>query len=97
MFIALTTLFFATLATAVPQAGGGSGYAAAGNKYSGGGCNPNNLIFGDPIYVSNNCTPLDRFGGGAAIGSYQTGFVSPGCTGTLNTIHGEGQDMLTVL
>jgi hypothetical protein len=93
MFTALTTLFLATLVTAQS----GSSYVATGNKYSGGGCNPNNLIFGDPIYVSNGCTPLDRFGGGAAIGSYQTAFVSPGCTGTLKFTYGEERDMLTVL
>jgi hypothetical protein len=51
----------------------GGGYVAVGNKYSAGGCNPNSLIFADPIFGDGNaCQALDRSGTGAPILSYQT-------------------------
>jgi hypothetical protein len=60
----------------------GGYYVAVGTKYSGPGCNPADTPLGDPIFGNGNvCQPLDRFGTGAPIVSYQTVSVSAGCSG----------------
>jgi hypothetical protein len=57
-------------------------YVAVGVKYSGPGCNPASTPLGDPIFgYGNVCQPLDRFGDGAPIVSYQTSSVTTGCSG----------------
>ncbi|OAL05596.1 hypothetical protein IQ06DRAFT_342867 [Phaeosphaeriaceae sp. SRC1lsM3a] len=75
----------ATLVAAAPaslEARQGGYYVAVGTKYSGPGCNPNSTPLGDPIFGNGNvCQPLDRFGDGAPIVSYQTVSVAAGCSG----------------
>lgn len=78
----LTALAAASPATLSARQGGY--LVSVGNKYSGKGCNPNQLIFADPIFGNGNiCQPLDRFGDGGAINSYETLSVSAGCSGRL--------------
>lgn len=58
----------------------GGGYYAAGSQYSGGGCT--NLLYGDPIYVANACTALNRFSTpGITITSYKLAQANVGCSG----------------
>jgi hypothetical protein len=60
----------------------GGFFVAVGTKYSGPGCNPADTPLGDPIFGNGNvCQPLDRFGDGAPIVSYETVSVSAGCSG----------------
>jgi hypothetical protein len=74
--IAFSVATLAALAAAAPtelESRQGGGFVAVGNKYSAGGCNPNSLIFADPIFGDGNaCQPLDRSGTGAPILSYET-------------------------
>lgn len=78
----------ASLVAAAPaelDARQGGYYVAVGVKYSGPGCNPNSTPLGDPIFGNGNvCQPLDRFGDGAPIVSYQTVSVAQGCSGELS-------------
>jgi hypothetical protein len=88
MFFSITILsvaFLASLSAAAPatleERQGGS-FVSVGVKYSGPGCNPADTPLGDPIFGNGNvCQPLDRFGDGAPIVSYQTLSVSAGCSG----------------
>ncbi|KAH3920707.1 hypothetical protein HBI56_012830 [Parastagonospora nodorum] len=78
--IALLTALAAASPAALSARQGGY-FVSVGNKYSGKGCNPNQLIFADPIFGNGNvCQPLDRFGDGGAINSYETLSVSAGCS-----------------
>jgi hypothetical protein len=79
----LTAVFgtLLSLASAAPSSLNprqGSFYAV-GQLYSGGGCT--NLIFADPIFTSNACTPLDRNNNVPDITSYRTSSVAAGCSG----------------
>jgi hypothetical protein len=82
---ALSVALLATLSAAAPAAlevRQGGYYVAVGVKYSGPGCNPASTPIGDPIFgYGNVCQPLDRFGDGAPIVSYQTSSVTTGCSG----------------
>lgn len=77
---ALATLSSAAPASDLKIRQTGGDYYAAGEQYSGGGCT--NLIYGDPIYVANACTPLNRFETpGMTITSYKLSQVDAGCSG----------------
>jgi hypothetical protein len=79
LFAALAGLSYAA-PTSDLEARQGGGFYAAGNQYSGPGCT--NLIYGDPIYVSNACTALNRFDTpGITINSYSLAQVNAGCSG----------------
>jgi hypothetical protein len=73
----------ASLALAAPsslEARQGGFFVAVGTKFTGPGCTGTAL--GDPIFGNGNvCQPLDRFGDGAPIVSYETVSVSAGCSG----------------
>ena len=80
IFAALAALSSAAPASDLEVRQSGGGFYAAGDQYSGGGCT--NLIYGDPIYVSNACTALNRFGTpGITINSYKLAQVNAGCSG----------------
>ncbi|KAF2112841.1 hypothetical protein BDV96DRAFT_549457 [Lophiotrema nucula] len=80
LFAAFTAFAAAAPAPALDTRQGGY-FAAAGYKYSGGGCNPNQLIYADPIFGPGNiCQPLDRSGTGAPILSYKTYEAAAGCS-----------------
>jgi hypothetical protein len=90
--IAVSIAVLSALAAAAPsnidarQPGGY--YVSVGNKYSGKGCDPSTLIFADPIFGDGNvCQPLDRFGDGGPINSYETLSVSAGCSGKFSPLH----------
>lgn len=71
--------FVASLAAALPQSGGF--FSAVGNKYSGGGCTDQSLIFADPVFGDGNvCQPLNRFEGAVPVVSYKLLSASAGCT-----------------
>ncbi|ORY16301.1 hypothetical protein BCR34DRAFT_476501 [Clohesyomyces aquaticus] len=77
----------AALGSAAPadlEARQGGSYYAVGEHYKGGGCTSGSLIFADPIYIENACTPLDRFGTEPDIVSYKLLSVSAGCHGKFN-------------
>jgi hypothetical protein len=81
----LSVALLAALTAAAPatlEERQGGAFVAVGVKYSGPGCNPAATPLGDPIFGNGNvCQPLDRFGTGAPIVSYQTASVSAGCSG----------------
>jgi hypothetical protein len=83
--IPLSVALLAALTAAAPatlEERQGGAFVAVGVKYSGPGCNPAATPLGDPIFGNGNiCQPLDRFGTGAPIVSYQTASVSAGCSG----------------
>ncbi|KAF1995171.1 hypothetical protein P154DRAFT_350258 [Amniculicola lignicola CBS 123094] len=73
--------FVASLASAAPSPQQGGAFVAVGNKYSGGGCTPQTLIFPDPIFGNGNvCQALDRSGDGAPIVSYLALSATSGCS-----------------
>jgi hypothetical protein len=82
---ALPITLLTALAVAAPttlEARDGSGFVSVGNKYSGNGCNSNQLIFADPIFGDgNSCQALDRFGTSPPILSYETLSVNANCSG----------------
>jgi hypothetical protein len=77
VFGTLLSLASAAPSSLTPRQGGA--YYSVGELYSGGGCT--NLIFADPIFTSNACTPLDRNNNVPDITSYKTSRVSAGCSG----------------
>jgi hypothetical protein len=92
----LSIAMLATLAMAAPsslESRQGGFFVAVGTKYSGPGCTGEAL--GDPIFGNGNvCQPLDRFGDGAPIVSYETVSVSAGCSGKLITLRNCDEDNL---
>ncbi|KAH7108847.1 hypothetical protein B0J11DRAFT_395012, partial [Dendryphion nanum] len=77
------TLFvplLAALAAAIPQQG--RYYTTVGNKYTGGGCTDQALLYADPIFGNGNvCQRLNRFDDTPAVVSYKLLSAAAGCTG----------------